>query len=225
MYRYDGTTLHHAAVFNYPQPLLDALSPQYCNGIRWRPTLSTLQSLSKSPRQWVSIARMILMRDDLLHHLASLGNKTLPVHSIMAAELIRAGADVNCRTVLGWTPIHMIAMQGQKEATQLAKGLIALGADLTAVDKYGADWKMHWQHGTEIRDVLEAAPAENNQIRYSSGQPERTPVVGPDVTPLQGQNPLPVDASPSLITGAMRWTGYSLIALGLLFFASTYIAT
>lgn len=161
----------------------------------------------------------------LLHHLASLGNKTLPVHSIMAAELIRAGADVNCRTVLGWTPIHMIAMQGQKEATQLAKGLIALGADLTAVDKYGADWKMHWQHGTEIRDVLEAAPAENNQIRYSSGQPERTPVVGPDVTPLQGQNPLPVDASPSLITGAMRWTGYSLIALGLLFFASTYIAT
>jgi ankyrin repeat protein len=50
----------------------------------------------------------------------------------MADELISAGADVNCRTILGWTPIHMVAMQGQKEAAELAK--ILVGADLAAVN-------------------------------------------------------------------------------------------
>jgi hypothetical protein len=93
----------------------------------------------------------------LLHHLAALGSKTLPVHSRMADELIRAGADVNCRTILSWTPIHLIAMQGQKESVELAKVLIAHGADLAAIDNHGADWKIHWQHGQEIRDVLEDA--------------------------------------------------------------------
>jgi hypothetical protein len=87
----------------------------------------------------------------LLHMLASLGNKTRPVHAKMVEELLVNGADVNCRTDLGWTPIHIIAMQGQKEARSLARLLIAHGADLTATDRMGFDWKMHWKHGIEIR--------------------------------------------------------------------------
>ena len=91
----------------------------------------------------------------LLHLLASLGNKTRPVHAKMAEELLVNGADVNCRTDLGWTPTHLIAMQGQKEARDLARLLIAHGADLTATDRMGFDWKMHWKHGIEIRRELE----------------------------------------------------------------------
>ena len=97
----------------------------------------------------------------LLHLLAAQGIDTKSVHAAMAAELLKAGADVNCRTVLGWTPIHLLAMQGQKQACELAKVLIAHGADLTAVDKMGADWRMHWQHGDEIRAVLEEASKRN----------------------------------------------------------------
>jgi hypothetical protein len=94
----------------------------------------------------------------VLHDLAGLGNETLPVHAIMADELIRAGADVNCRNVLGWTPIHMIAMQGQKEACELARILIAHGADVNATANDGiSDWGIFWQHGHEIYEILSAA--------------------------------------------------------------------
>jgi hypothetical protein len=93
----------------------------------------------------------------LLHCLAALGNKALPVHSTMAQELISAGAEVNCRTPLGWTPIIMIAMNGQKELVPLARILIAHGADVRAIDNHGMDWRLHWQHGQEIKAALEAA--------------------------------------------------------------------
>jgi Ankyrin repeats (3 copies) len=105
----------------------------------------------------------------LLHHLAALGSKTRPVHERMADELIRAGADVNCRTILGWTPLIIIAIEGQKETVPLAKLLIKHGADVAAVDKDGADWSLFWQHGEEIRAILNAAmtPAqrETNRLR------------------------------------------------------------
>jgi len=63
----------------------------------------------------------------------------------------------NCRTVLGWTPLHFIAMQGQAKAVELTKVLLAHGLDLTAVDNQGLGWKGHWQHGKEIYDLLENA--------------------------------------------------------------------
>src|SRR5512139_1074980 len=85
--------------------------------------------------------KLVLTRDDrgwtLLHFIAALGNRTTQIHSTMADKLIIEGADVNCRTVLGWTPIHMIAMQGQKEAVDVARVLIEAGADLRAIDKHG----------------------------------------------------------------------------------------
>jgi ankyrin repeat protein len=93
----------------------------------------------------------------LLHQLAELGKKTLPVHARMAEDLLNAGADLNCKTVWGWTPLHLIAMHGRVQAVELAKVLIAHRPDLTAVDDQGLGWKDHWQHGKEIYDLLEDA--------------------------------------------------------------------
>lgn len=110
------------------------------------------------PNQWT-----------LLHCLAGLGSALTPVHSTMALELISAGADVNCRTPLGWTPLIIIAIEGHKEAGPLAKLLVEHGADVGAVDENGADWSIFWQHGEEIRAILNAAmtPAqrETNRLR------------------------------------------------------------
>ena len=125
----------------------------------------------------------------LLHLLASLGNKTRPVHAKMAEELLVNGADVNCRTDLGWTPTHIIAMQGQKEARDLARLLIAHGADLTAKDRMGFDWKMHWKHGIEIRRELEEA--------------ERGVVLTPNST--TGRSNFPNDLVAILTTAVIWW--------------------
>jgi len=95
----------------------------------------------------------------LLHHLAALGNETLPVHAKMAEELLKSGADVNCRTALGWTPLHLIVMGGEAESVGVAKVLIANGLDLKAVDNYGRDWEIYWQHGKEIYNLLKNASA------------------------------------------------------------------
>ena len=96
--------------------------------------------------------------ETILHDLAGLGNETLPVHARMADELIRAGADVNCRNVLGWTPIHLVAIQGRKEACELARILIAHGADVNATANDGiTNWRMLWKNGHEIRELLSAA--------------------------------------------------------------------
>lgn len=101
----------------------------------------------------------------LLHELSGRGTDALPIHARMADELIRAGADVNCRTVLGWTPIHMIAMQGQKEECELAKVLIAHGADVNATANDGSDWRTFWQHGNEIGKILSAHSVERRARR------------------------------------------------------------
>ena len=96
--------------------------------------------------------------ETILHDLAGLGHETLPVHARMADELIRAGAEVNCRNVLGWTPIHLIAIHGRKEACELARILITHGADINATANDGiSDWRVLWKHGHEIRELLSAA--------------------------------------------------------------------
>lgn len=93
----------------------------------------------------------------LLHILTGVGSRLRSVHCEMAVELIKAGADVNCRTPLGWTPLILIAIEGHKEAVPLAQTLIRHGADVGATDKHGADWRLHHQHGQEIEAVLDAA--------------------------------------------------------------------
>jgi hypothetical protein len=107
----------------------------------------------------------------LLQFIASLGRETRPVHLRMAKELIELGANVNCRTVLEWTPVHIIAMTGQDEASDLLRLLIAHGADVGAVDHQGLDWRFYWQHGQEIRFILDSAMTqaqkETNDLNLS----------------------------------------------------------
>jgi hypothetical protein len=134
--------------------------------------------------------RLVMARDEHnwapLHCIGALGSATTAVHAMMAKRLISEGADVNCRTPLGWTPIHMIAMQGQKEGADVARILIEGGADLKAIDNQGNDWKIHWQHGKEIRDILERAettkPATGTKI--SAGKSSRPSIWPVLVTPL-----------------------------------------
>jgi hypothetical protein len=129
--------------------------------------------------------RLIMARDENdwtpLHFVAALGSSTRAVHATMTKRLIGEGADVNCRTPLGWTPIHMVAMQGQKEAVDVASVLIAGGADLNAVDNQGNDWKDHWQHGKEIRNILEHAVARepSRGTRIPADAETLTPVTPP----------------------------------------------
>ncbi len=89
-----------------------------------------------------------------LHLVAALGVKTNPSHAHIAEELIANGADMNARTGPGWTPIHIISINGTKESLGVAKCLIQHGADLGAKTDSGADWKLLWQHGHEIRELL-----------------------------------------------------------------------
>jgi len=89
-----------------------------------------------------------------LHLVAALGVETKPSHAHIAEELCAKGGDVNARTGLGWTPIHIIAMHGTKESLGVAKCLIQHGADLGATTKHGANWRLLWQHGQEILELL-----------------------------------------------------------------------
>jgi len=89
-----------------------------------------------------------------LHFLAALGVETKSSHAQIAEELCAKGADVNARTGPGWTPIHIIAINGTKESLGVAKCLIQHGADLGATTKHGADWRLLWQHGQEILELL-----------------------------------------------------------------------
>ena len=79
-------------------------------------------------------------------------------HAAVARALGRPVAESqSLGSACWWTPIHIIAGQGQKQTCQLARTLIANKADLTAFDNMGRDWKMHWQHGSEMRAILEEA--------------------------------------------------------------------
>jgi ankyrin repeat protein len=49
----------------------------------------------------------------------------------IAAMLIAAGADVNARTKLGWTPLHVAANEGKRD---IAEYLLDHGADIGALD-------------------------------------------------------------------------------------------
>lgn len=89
-----------------------------------------------------------------LHLVAALGVETKPSHAHIAEELCTKGADVNARTGPGWTPIHIIAINGTRESLDVAKCLIQHGADLGATTKHGSDWKLLWQHGQEILELL-----------------------------------------------------------------------
>lgn len=78
--------------------------------------------------------------------------------------------------MLGWTPLHFIAMQGQPQAAELAKVLISHGLDLAAVDNQGRGWKHYWQHGKEIYAVWPAPGLVDTNLTAMS-VPDSAPFV------------------------------------------------
>jgi ankyrin repeat protein len=89
-----------------------------------------------------------------LHTISSQGKGTLPVHVEIAELLIAHGADVNARSLRGWTPILCIAVNGSKQSVGVGKCLIDHGADLDAKDLSGSGWQSLWQHGQEVLELL-----------------------------------------------------------------------
>lgn len=106
----------------------------------------------------------------LLHYISAQGVNSSSSHAVIANLLIKAGADPNAQTILGWTPLHMIASNGSVESVPVARVLLESGADLQATTRDGMSWQMFWQHGQEIYDFLSSYETPNT--RLNSGTDE-----------------------------------------------------
>ena len=70
--------------------------------------------------------------------------------------LLEIGATVEAKTPRGWTPLHLIAINGAKESIGVLEKLIAHRANPFAIADDGvSNWRMLWQHGKEIFDLLD----------------------------------------------------------------------
>jgi len=70
-------------------------------------------------------------------------NAALRGHKEIAQLLIDAGADVNAKGDVGWTPLHNAVNFGHPSATEVIKLLIAKGADVNEKNDHGEtplDW-------------------------------------------------------------------------------------
>ena len=100
----------------------------------------------------------------LLHYIAAQGVDSSSSHAVIASLLINAGADPNARTILGWTPLHVIASNGSAESVPVARVLLENGGDVQATTKDGMSWEMFWQHGQEIYDLLSSYESPNTWL-------------------------------------------------------------
>jgi len=73
---------------------------------------------------------------------------------------LTAGAEVNAKVNLGWTPLHYTARGGHKE---VAKLLIAKGADLNAKNDNGYT-PLHWPAGRGHKEVVELLIAKGADL-------------------------------------------------------------
>jgi len=76
-----------------------------------------------------------------------------------------AGADVNAKDDVGWTPLHSAAYYGHKEIVEL---LIANGADVNANDR-GGSTPLHWAANKEVAELLIDKGADVNAGRSDGG--------------------------------------------------------
>jgi len=105
-------------------------------------------------------------RNDLgwtpLHLVSAQGPDTEPEHATIAALLLAHGADVNARDIAGQCPLHLIAVSGSREAVPVCRVLLANGADPHAKNSFGLRPLTVWQHGAEIRELLERSTLHKN---------------------------------------------------------------
>jgi hypothetical protein len=101
-----------------------------------------------------------ITKDDLgysaLHFIASQGEDTNDLHIKLANILLSHGADPNIKNNIGWTPLHLIAINGSSQSLGLLDLLIEYRADPFALADDGVtNWRILWQHGKEIYEKLE----------------------------------------------------------------------
>jgi len=101
-----------------------------------------------------------ITKDDLgyssLHFLASQGENTNKLHTKLANILLSHGADPNIKNDIGWTPLHLISINGSSQSLDLLELLIDYRADPFAIADDGVtNWRILWQHGKEIYERLE----------------------------------------------------------------------
>ncbi len=133
-------------LFNHEKIFINALKTGDLEAVKWH--------LSKYP----DIAKKSYVDDwTPLHYLASQGTDTRDSHTGIAKILFEFGANPNAKTRLGWTPLHMIAINGAAESLEILKLLFDHGADpfLTSGDGIST-WRIFWQHGIEIKKAIEA---------------------------------------------------------------------
>jgi len=91
----------------------------------------------------------------LLHLVAAQGMDTTHNHLKIAEYLLSKNLNPNCKNLVGWTPLLLIAINGSKKSIPIAKLLLENGADINAKANDGeSDWRVLWQHGQELNQFL-----------------------------------------------------------------------
>jgi hypothetical protein len=101
-----------------------------------------------------------------IHYIAAQGVDTRPSHLKVLDVLLDNGATVEAKAPRGWTPLHLIAINGAKESIGVLEKLIAHRANPFAIADDGiTTWRMLWQHGEEVFEAL-----DQYEKRYENGK-------------------------------------------------------
>ncbi len=101
-----------------------------------------------------------------IHCIAAQGVDTKPSHLKILDVLLKSGASVEAKTPLGWTPLHLVALNGANESMGVLETLIAHRANPFATADDGiTTWRMLWQHGEEVFEAL-----DQYEKRYENGK-------------------------------------------------------